>query len=251
MVNDVYLIAGAGLVAGTMNAIAGGGSFVTLPALITAGVPALNANASSTVALVPSALASAYAYRHDFQDFEGVRFRDMALLSVAGGAAGALLLLATPQSVFTFLVPFLLLFGTLAFAFGRQAGAYLRERIHITPRMMLVTQFFLGIYGGYFGGAVGIMMLAAWSLLTSAPISAMQPARNLLNAAMNATATLLFVAGGLVFWRQTFILFVGAIIGGYLGAHYARRIDPALARIVISCLNAGMTAFIFWRTFGH
>jgi uncharacterized membrane protein YfcA len=251
MVNDVYLIAGAGLVAGTMNAIAGGGSFVTLPALITAGVPALNANASSTVALVPSALASAYAYRHDFQDFEGVRFRDMALLSVAGGAAGALLLLATPQSVFTFLVPFLLLFGTLAFAFGRQAGAYLRERIHITPRMMLVTQFFLGIYGGYFGGAVGIMMLAAWSLLTSAPISAMQPARNLLNAAMNATATLLFVAGGLVFWRQTFILFVGAIIGGYLGAHYARRIDPALARIVISCLNAAMTAFIFWRTFGH
>ena len=251
MVNDVYLIAGAGLVAGTMNAIAGGGSFVTLPALITAGVPALNANASSTVALVPSALASAYAYRHDFQDFEGVRFRDMALLSVAGGAAGALLLLATPQSVFTFLVPFLLLFGTLAFAFGRQAGAYLRERIHITPRMMLVTQFFLGIYGGYFGGAVGIMMLAAWSLLTSASISAMQPARNLLNAAMNATATLLFVAGGLVFWRQTFILFVGAIIGGYLGAHYARRIDPALARIVISCLNAAMTAFIFWRTFGH
>ena len=249
--NDVYLIAGAGLVAGTMNAIAGGGSFVTLPALITAGVPALNANASSTVALVPSALASAYAYRQDFQDFEGVRFRDMALLSVAGGAAGALLLEATPQSVFTVLVPFLLLFGTLAFAFGRQAGAYLRERIHITPRMMLVSQFFLGIYGGYFGGAVGIMMLAAWSLLTSASIAAMQPARNLLNAAMNATATLLFVAGGLVFWRQTFILFVGAIIGGYLGAHYARRIDPALARIVISCLNAAMTAFIFWRTFGH
>ncbi|MDI9848698.1 sulfite exporter TauE/SafE family protein [Rhodoblastus sp. 17X3] len=249
--NDVYLLAGAGLLAGAMNAIAGGGSFVTLPALITAGVPALNANASSTVALVPSALASAYAYRKDFQDFEGVRFRDMALLSVAGGASGALLLEATPQSVFTILVPFLLLFGTLAFAFGRQAGAFLRERIKITPRMMLVSQFILGIYGGYFGGAVGIMMLAAWSLLTSASIAAMQPARNLLNAAMNATATLLFIAGGLVFWRQTFILFGGAIVGGYFGAYYARRIDPWLARIVISCLNAGMTAFMFWRTFGH
>ena len=86
--NDILLIAGAGLVAGTMNAIAGGGSFVTLPALMTAGVPALNANASSTVALVPSALASAYAYRHDFQDFEGVSFRVMALLSVAGGVCG-------------------------------------------------------------------------------------------------------------------------------------------------------------------
>ncbi len=249
--NDIALIAGAGLIGGTMNAIAGGGSFVTLPALITAGVPALNANASSTVALVPSALASAYAYRHDFQDFEGVRFRDMALLSVAGGALGALLLEYTPQSLFNVLVPFLLLFGTLAFAFGRQAGVFLRQKIHITPRLLLVSQFVLGLYGGYFGGAVGVMMLAAWSLMTSASIAAMQPARNLLNAAMNATATLLFAIGGLVYWRQTFILFVGAIIGGYFGAHYARRIDPALARIVISCLNAGMTAFIFWRTFAR
>ena len=118
--------------------------------------------------------------------------------------------------------------------------------------MMLVCQFVLGVYGGYFGGAVGIMMLAAWSLLTSPPrIAAMQPARNLLNSAMNTTATLLFIAGGLVFWRQTFILFVGAIIGGYFGAHYGRRIDPVKARIVISCLNACMTALVFWRTFGH
>ena len=176
--NDILLIAGAGLVAGTMNAIAGGGSFVTLPALMAAGVPALNANASSTVALVPSALASAYAYRHDFQGFEGVSFRVLALLSVLGGVCGAILLLVTPQSVFAFLVPFLLLFGTLAFAFGRQAGEWLREKIHITPHMMLVCQFVLGVYGGYFGGAVGIMMLAAWSLLTKASLAAMQPARH-------------------------------------------------------------------------
>jgi uncharacterized membrane protein YfcA len=249
--NDFLLIAVAGFVGGTMNAIAGGGSFVTLPALITAGVPALNANASSTVALVPSALASAYAYRHDFEGFEAVRFRDMALLSVAGGAAGAVLLQITPQSVFAALVPFLLLFGTIAFAFGRQAGAWLRARVQITPRTMLVSQFILGVYGGYFGGAVGVMMLAAWSLMTSASIAAMQPARNLLNAAMNATATLIFALGGLVWWRPTFILFAGAIIGGYFGAHYGRRIDAAKARIVISILNAGMTAFIFWRTFGH
>ncbi len=248
--DDLLLIAGAGLVAGAMNAIAGGGSFVTLPALMAAGVPALNANASSTVALVPSALASAYAYRRDFQGFEGVSFRVMALLSVLGGICGAILLLVTPQSVFAFLVPFLLLFGTLAFAFGRQAGAWLREKIHITPRMMLACQFVLGVYGGYFGGAVGIMMLAAWSLLTSASIAAMQPARNLLNSAMNVVASLLFMAGGLVFWHQTLILLVGAVIGGYFGAHYGRKIDPAKARIVISFLNACMTALVFWRTFG-
>ncbi len=249
--NDIYLIAGAGLLAGAMNAIAGGGSFVTLPALIAAGVPALNANASSTVALVPSALASAYAYRHEFQGFDSVSFRAMTVISVVGGACGAVLLLVTPQSVFAALVPFLLLFGTLAFAFGREIGARLREKIHITPHMVLIAQFVLGIYGGYFGGAVGIMMLATWSLLTSAPLAAMQPARNLLNAAMNAIATVLFVAGGLVFWRETFILFVGAIIGGYFGAHYGRRIPAAPARIVISCLNAAMTAFVFWRSYSH
>jgi hypothetical protein len=175
----------------------------------------------------------------------------MALLSVAGGAAGAILLQFTPQSVFAALVPFLLLFGTIAFAFGRQAGAWLRARVHITPRMMLASQFVLGMYGGYFGGAVGVMMLAAWSLMTSASIAAMQPARNLLNAAMNATATLIFILGGLVWWRPTVILFAGAIIGGYFGAHYGRRIDAAKARIVISILNAGMTAFIFWRTFAQ
>ncbi len=117
--------------------------------------------------------------------------------------------------------------------------------------MLLAAQFALGIYGGYFGGAVGIMMLAAWSLMTSAGLATMQPARNLLNAAMNATATLLFVAGGLVYWRQTFILFAGAIVGGYFGAHYGRKIDPARARIVISCLNATMTALVFWRAFHH
>ena len=117
--------------------------------------------------------------------------------------------------------------------------------------MMLVCQFVLGVYGGYFGGAVGIMMLAAWSLLTSSSLAAMQPARHLLNCSMNTVAAVLFIAGGLVLWRQTFILFVGALIGGYFGAHYGRRIDPAKARIVISCLNACMTALVFWRTFGH
>ena len=126
--NDLALIAGAGLVAGAMNAVAGGGSFVTLPALIAAGVPSVNANATSTVALVPSALATAYAYRKDFSGFEGVSMRVMAIISVVGGACGALLLMFTSQRVFDALVPYLLLCGTVTFAFGRQAGVWLRQR---------------------------------------------------------------------------------------------------------------------------
>ena len=248
---DSLLIAGvAGLVGGSMNAIAGGGSFVTLPALVAAGVPSVNANATSTVGLVPSALASAYAYRHDFKGFDGVSMAAMAVVSILGGAGGALLLMNTPQRVFDMIVPWLLLFGTIVFAFGRQAGEALRKRVHITPGLVLVFQFLLGVYGGYFGGAVGIMMMATWSLLTTSTLAAMQPARNLLNAAMNATASLLFIAGGLIYWPQMLALLTGAIVGGYFAARFARGLDPAKARIAISCLNACITGLMFWRAYG-
>ena len=215
-----------------------------------AGVPSVAANATSTVGLVPSALASAYAYRHDFKGFEGVSMKAMAIISVIGGACGAFLLIATPQRVFDAIVPFLLLFGAIVFAFGRQAGEALRKRVHISAHAVLVFQFVLGVYGGYFGGAVGIMMMATWSLLTTSSLAAMQPARNLLNAAMNATASILFVAGGLIYWPQMAAMLVGAIAGGYFAAHFARRLDPAKARIAISCLNAFITALMFWKTFG-
>lgn len=154
-----------GLLAGTMNAVAGGGTFITLPALIFAGVPSVAANESSTVALVPAALASGWAYRHDLKGFDGVSLRAMLAVSVAGGLAGALLLLFTPQRTFDALVPWLMLIGSLAFAVGRRVGAWLRPIVHIGTATLLFGQFILGIYGGYFGGGVGILMMAVWSLL--------------------------------------------------------------------------------------
>lgn len=248
--NDILIVAGAGLLGGAMNAIAGGGSFVTLPALVAAGVPSLNANATSTVALVPSALATAFAYRHDFTGFDGVSLKLMSIVSVVGGVLGALLLMVTPQRVFDDIFPFLLLFGVLVFAVGRRLGDALRRRIEVHPHALPVVQFFLGIYGGYFGGAVGVMMLAAWSVLTTTSINNMQASRHLLNASMNATASVLFVVGGLIYWRQMAVLLVGATIGGYLTGHFGRRLDPARARVVITCLNAVIVALIFWRRFG-
>jgi len=246
---NAVIVAAAGLLGGSMNAIAGGGSFVTLPALVAAGVPSLFANATSTVALVPSALATAFAYRHDFQGFDGVKLRTMAIISVIGGALGAVLLLKTSQKVFDNIFPFLLLFGVLVFAFGRKLGEELRKRINIHPHALPATQFILGVYGGYFGGAVGVMMLAAWSVLTAATINSMQASRHLLNASMNATASLFFIVGGLIYWREMAILLVASTIGGYLTGHYGRRLDPARARIVISCLNAIITALVFWRAY--
>jgi uncharacterized membrane protein YfcA len=248
-VSDLLLVAGAGLLGGAMNAIAGGGSFVTLPALVAAGVPSLNANATSTVALVPSALATAFAYRRDFRGFEGVKLSTMALISVAGGALGALLLLVTPQRIFDDLFPFLLLFGVLAFAFGRRIGDALRARMRIHPQALPTAQFALGAYGGYFGGAVGVMMMAAWSVLTTASVNAMQASRHLLNASMNATAAALFVAGGLVSWPHMATLLVGSTVGGYVTGHFGRRLDPATARLAITILNAAIVALVFWRKF--
>ena len=244
---NALIVAGAGLLGGSMNAIAGGGSFVTLPALVAAGVPSLFANATSTVALVPSALATAFAYRHDFQNFDGVKFRTMAAISVIGGALGAFLLLNTSQRFFDDLFPFLLLFGVLVFAFGRKLGEEVRKRVNIHPHALPAVQFVLGVYGGYFGGAVGVMMLATWSVLTAATINSMQASRHLLNASMNATASVIFVAGGLIYWREMAVLLVSSTVGGYLTGHYGRRLDPAKARIVISCLNAIIVALVFWR----
>ena len=248
--HEFLIVAGAGLLAGAMNAVAGGGSFITLPALIAAGVPSLNANATSTVALVPSALASAYAYRRDFQGFDGVRLTTMAIISVIGGALGAILLIVTPQSVFDHLFPFLLLFGALVFSFGRSLGDVLRRHITVHASALPVMQFFLGIYGGYFGGAVGVMMLATWTILTRTSINNMQATRHLLNAAMNTTASILMIASGLIYWPHMAVMLVTAIIGGYVAAVFGRRLDQKMARVVISILNFTVVALIFWRQFG-
>ena len=219
----MLFVAGAGLLGGAMNAIAGGGSFVTLPALVAVGVPSLFANATSTVALVPSALATAFAYRHDFEGFEGVRLSTLAIISVVGGALGAILLLNTSQKFFDAIFPFLLLFGVLVFAFGRKLGDALRKRVTIHPRALPVAQAVLGVYGGYFGGAVGVMMLATWSVLTKASINSMQASRHLLNASMNATAAVLFIL-----WRPDLLEGDGGAAGLLDGRRLSgRALRPA------------------------
>src|SRR5690348_4612997 len=153
--HDLVLLACAGLLAGAMNAIAGGGSFVSFPAMIAAGLPAVVANASSTVALFPGTIASTWAYRRDFGRTRGLRVRALLPISVAGGLLGAILLLATPARVFDIVIPFLLLLATLTFAFGVRAGLALRRVVRVGPAALLPMQFVISIYGGYFGGAVG------------------------------------------------------------------------------------------------
>jgi uncharacterized membrane protein YfcA len=173
----------------------------------------------------------------------------MTAVSVVGGLLGAVLLLETPEVTFGRLLPWLLLFGTVAFTFGRQAGAALRRVVRLGPAALLACQFGLGIYGGYFGGAVGITMMAVWSLFGSGELRAMNAARIILVAAANATAVLCFILAGRVAWGPTLLLGIAAVAGSYGGALLARSADPAVLRIIIIALCTTMTAAFFVRSF--
>jgi uncharacterized membrane protein YfcA len=248
--DHLFLLLGAGLLGGAMNALAGGGSFVTFPAMVFAGLPSVVANASSTVALFPGAVTSTWATRDDLGGVGDVSLRLLLAISVAGGLAGAILLLVTPVTTFDGLVPWLLLIATLAFAFGGKAGAALRRRIRIGRFAVLAAQFVLGIYGGYFGGAVGIMMMAAWSLLSSADLRRMTPARTFLVGATNLAAIVCFVAAGLVRWPETLLVLAGGAAGGYGGARLGRRLPLRVLRAGVICITVAMTVVFFWRAYG-
>ena len=245
----LLMLATAGLVGGAMNALAGGGSFVTLPAMIAAGIPSVGANASSTVALYPGGAASAWVYRDGLMSVDGLPFISSLVATLIGGFAGALLLIWTPSSVFDRLLPFLLLTATITLILGPRLGATLRARLAGRHVNVPALQFLLGVYGGYFGGAVGLMMLAAWSLVTTADIKALNPSRMMMVTAANTIAVLCFIGLGVVWWPQTLALGLGAIVGGYGGAHIGRRLPAPIVRAVTIVVAVTITIRFFYRAF--
>jgi len=247
--NAMLMTFSAGMVAGAMNALAGGGSFVSLPALIAAGVPPVQANTSSTVALFPGGLASAWAYRDGAKSVGAVPMRALLAATLCGGLVGALLLLRTSSAAFTFVLPWLLLVASLALAFGRRIGEALRARWHIHAHAVLAVQFGLGIYGGYFGGAVGIMMIAVWGLLDNSDIKRLNAPRTLLVSAANMVAVLAFIVAGAVRWPETLAMLAGAVIGGYGGAHIGKRAPANAIRALTLCATACITLAFFLKTY--
>ena len=240
-------LAGAGFLAGAMNAVAGGGSFIAFPAMVLAGVPSMPANASTTVALFPGSVGSVLAYRNDPKGFAEVSTKGLLITSLTGGVVGALLLLSTPSPTFDVIVPWLLLTATLTFTFGQKLGTWLRQWVRIGQRELLGVQFVLGVYAGYFGGGVGIMMLAAWSLLISADIMRLNPTRIMMATAANGVAVVCFVISGRIWWPQTLAMLAGSFVGGYVGASIARRANPKLLRAAIIAIGSVMTAIFFYR----
>ena len=247
--HDWVWLLGAGFLAGGMNALAGGGSFVTLPVLIAAGLPSVAANASSTVALYPAGIASAWVYRRGIGSVGGVPLRPTLVATLLGGLVGALLLLWTPNAAFDRVLPWLLLVATVALIFGRSLGPALRARFRSGLATVLAIQFVLGIYGGYFGGAVGLMMMAAWSLLDAADVKALNPPRTLLVTAANTVAVLCFVAAGVVRWPAVLLVGAGAVCGGYGGAHAGRLLPGAAVRAATVVFAVAMTIVFFARAY--
>ena len=247
--HNFVLLACAGLLAGAMNAIAGGGSFVSFPAMVAAGLPAVAANVSSTVALFPGTLASTWAYRRVFAQPAALSVRAMLPVTLAGGLLGAVLLLATPGRLFDAIVPFLLLLATLTFAFGSRAVAALHRIVAVGPGAILPMQFVISIYGGYFGGAVGLMMMAMWSLLTANPdLKAMAPIRMLMVSIANSAAVVWFIGSGAVWWPQTLAMLGASAVGGYVGARLTQWMPASVVRGVVVALSATVTVLFFLRS---
>lgn len=243
----------AAVLAGMLNSVAGGGSFITFPALVFAGVPPIRANATSTVALWPGSAAGAAAYRKDFTTERRTAVL-LGVISFIGGLLGAILLLRTPQQTFTRLVPFLLLFATLLFTFSGRITAAFRKGNREAPGsvglpivVVGLIQLLIATYGGYFGGGIGVLMLAALAVMGLENIHTMNAVKNLLATCINGVAVFYFAAQNAVVWPQALLMIVGAIIGGYVGGSQARKLDPKLVRRFVILVGFAMTIYFFVR----
>lgn len=246
---SLALAAGAGVLGGAMNALAGGGTFATMPALIGLGLPGSIANATSNVALQPGAIASAWAYRRGLGPLGGLPIRLLAAITFVSGLLGSLLLVWTPSSLFDVIVPWLLLIAFLAIAFGRRAADWLHDRVTIGPATLIVAQVLLGIYGGYFGGGVGMMVTATYGLLAGQSVKSMAAPRTLMLATANSAAAIVFVATGMVAWAACLPMILGGILGGWLGAKLGARLTPGQIRAWTLLVTFSVTVVFFVRAY--
>ncbi|SER10611.1 sulfite exporter TauE/SafE family protein [Giesbergeria anulus] len=248
---DALLLLGAAFGAGALNAVAGGGSFLTLPALVWTGVPPVVANATGTVALLPGYVASVWGQRQDMQAPPGLSLWAVAWLSLLGGALGAALLLLTPNATFSRIVPWLLLLATALFAFGPRLRQWISGMAGATgqaPRWRVgVGLLAVGVYGGYFNGGLGILLLAFWSLCGATSLHQMNALKNGVSALLAAIAVVVYAAGGVVQWPQALLMMLAATAGGYAGARLARRIPAQWLRAGIVLTGLVMAALFFAR----
>lgn len=242
----------AGALGGALNAVAGGGSFIAFPALLFSGVAPIPANATNTVALWVGVTASTGAYRKHLDISRRVMV-PLAVTSVIGGIGGAYLLLHTPAQTFLRVLPWLMLGATLLFIFGGRLSGSQRGLAHdISTSALAFAALFelvVAVYGGYFGGGVGILNLAMLAAIGMTDIHAMNALKVVLGGIINGISVVTFALAGVVAWKQGSVMIVGAIVGGYFGAHYAQKLPPAFIRAFVILVGLGMTAYFFWKAY--
>ena len=237
----------AAFAAGVINSVAGGGSFLTFPSLVFSGVTPVMANASNTVALVPGTVASVFAYRGDVQRIGEKNLKLWFVVSLLGGAVGAGLLLVTSDKTFQQVAPWLLLFATALFAFGNKVSLAMRGRLHGSGWLMVLLMFPIAVYGGYFGGGIGIMFLAALRLYGMTDIHGMNGIKTILGGTLNALAALIFIANKQVAWKPTLVMMAASVAGGYVGPLLARKVSAGAIRGLVIVVGVVMTTYFFWK----
>lgn len=252
---QLVVIAAISAVSGAVNSIAGGGTLLTFPALLGLGVPAVAANATSTVALWPGSFASLWGYRRELTGMRDYAGR-LAVPSVLGGLCGAALLLVTPEDRFRALVPWLVFAATLLFALQGPLMRRLQQRMRANGQMtveralypstaMLLSQFAVGIYGGYFGAGAGIVMLAVFGLMGLRNIHQMNGLKNINGLFFNGVAAAAFAVMGLVNWPIALVMAIGSSAGGYAMAGLAQRVPQAWVRHAVTAIGLGSAVWLF------
>ena len=242
----------AGIIAGAINSVAGGGSLVSFPTLVAVGLPSVAANATNTAALWPGTLSSAITYARSIKPDRKLLFT-LLIPSVVGGLIGAIVLVETPPAVFDIIVPFLILFATLLFALRGVIDRWSKTKIegqHVTLLGRIwgfLFQFFIATYGGYFGAGAGILMLGSFSIMGMRDILEMNGLKTIAGTCINVIAFIYFAIRGLVEWPLAAVMAVGAILGGFAGARLAQRIDPRILRFSIIAIGLGVSVWFFIR----
>lgn len=241
---DNLIIFTAAMIAGAINSIAGGGTLISFPALLLLGRNSILANATSTIALWPGSFAAMVGFR---QDLARIRrwLLFLILPSLAGGITGAVLLLRTPTATFDHLVPFLILGATLLFSAQEAVSRLIAKRAEVASHAWIVGSFFaqlaIGLYGGYFGAGIGILMLATLGMMGMRDLHEMNGLKNLLAVSINGVAAVYFAVSGKVIWHDALVMLCGAILGGYLGARTAKRLGRKFVRYAVIVIGFGIT----------
>ena len=231
--------------AGVLNAIAGGGSFLTFPALVFAGVPAVAANATSAIAVSPGYLGSALGFRPELRTLPAALLRREVGIAALGGLLGAGLLLLTPAKVFSGIVPWLLLLATALFALGPHIARLSGGAGH--PRWRLPGLLGVSIYGGYFNGGLGILLMALYTLTGESRLNTVNALKNLNSFVLSLLSVAAFAAAGAIVWPQALWMMVGATLGGWAGARLARRLPAKWVRALVIATGLVMSAVFFSR----